>query len=262
MAKGAYIGVDGVARKVKQPYIGVDNVARKVKKAYIGVDNVARECMSGGTPVGDLPVGASVYMAVNGVPTEFLIIHQGLPRSADYDSSCDGTWLLTKNIYAVNKFGSSNDYVSSNHHKYLNDTFINLLDGNLAGIIKQVIIPYTKGMGLMGTYYTGSSGLSVKAFLLSRGEVMYQDDAASKNEGFILDYFYGADNDKRKAYFNGSAKAWLLRSPNTDEAMYQWGISDTGSADAWRHCGSEAGVRPAVIIPRDAMIDGNFNIIA
>ena len=48
MAKGQYVGVNGVARKVKQPYIGINNVARKVKTAYIGVNNVARECFSGG----------------------------------------------------------------------------------------------------------------------------------------------------------------------------------------------------------------------
>lgn len=42
MAKGAYIGIDSLARKVKKCYIGIDGVARKVKKAYIGVDGVAR----------------------------------------------------------------------------------------------------------------------------------------------------------------------------------------------------------------------------
>ena len=42
MAKGSYIGVNSVARKVKKCYIGVDGVARKVKKAYIGVNGVAR----------------------------------------------------------------------------------------------------------------------------------------------------------------------------------------------------------------------------
>lgn len=42
MAKGMYIGVNNVARKVKQIYIGVGGVARKVKKAYIGVGGVAR----------------------------------------------------------------------------------------------------------------------------------------------------------------------------------------------------------------------------
>lgn len=43
MAKNAYIGVSGVARKVKQPYIGVSGVARKVKSGYIGVSGVARQ---------------------------------------------------------------------------------------------------------------------------------------------------------------------------------------------------------------------------
>lgn len=48
MAKKAYIGIDGIARKIKKGYIGVDGVARKIKKAYIGVGGVARPCWSGG----------------------------------------------------------------------------------------------------------------------------------------------------------------------------------------------------------------------
>jgi len=37
MAKGAYIGVNNVAKKIKKGYVGVDGVARKIKKAYIGI---------------------------------------------------------------------------------------------------------------------------------------------------------------------------------------------------------------------------------
>ena len=48
MSKGAFVGVDGIARKIKSGYIGVDNVARKIKKAYVGVGGVARPCWSGG----------------------------------------------------------------------------------------------------------------------------------------------------------------------------------------------------------------------
>ena len=48
MTKAMYIGVGGVARKVKKMYIGVDNVARKVKKGYIGVGGVARCFFSSG----------------------------------------------------------------------------------------------------------------------------------------------------------------------------------------------------------------------
>lgn len=48
MSKGAYIGVNGVARKIKKGYIGIDGVARKIKKAYIGVGGIARPCWNGG----------------------------------------------------------------------------------------------------------------------------------------------------------------------------------------------------------------------
>lgn len=52
MAKDAYIGVNGVARKIKTPYIGVSGVARKVKNGYVGVSGVARQFMSGLPPIG------------------------------------------------------------------------------------------------------------------------------------------------------------------------------------------------------------------
>ena len=43
MSRGAYIGIDNVARRIRKGYIGIDNVARKITKGYIGVDNVARD---------------------------------------------------------------------------------------------------------------------------------------------------------------------------------------------------------------------------
>ena len=48
MAKKAYVGVDGIARKIKKGYVGVNGTARKIKKAYVGVGGVARPFWSGG----------------------------------------------------------------------------------------------------------------------------------------------------------------------------------------------------------------------
>ena len=48
MAKKTYIGISGVARKVKKMYVGIGGVARKVKKAYIGIAGVARAFFGGG----------------------------------------------------------------------------------------------------------------------------------------------------------------------------------------------------------------------
>lgn len=44
MAKGAYVGINGVARKIKGGYVGVSDTAQKIKKAYVGVGGVARPC--------------------------------------------------------------------------------------------------------------------------------------------------------------------------------------------------------------------------
>ncbi len=48
--KKIYLGVNGVAKKVKKAYIGVKeegtSYARKIKKAYLGVDNIARPVMT------------------------------------------------------------------------------------------------------------------------------------------------------------------------------------------------------------------------
>lgn len=48
MAKGIYLGIDSLSRKVKKMYLGIEGVARKVKKAYIGVNGIARLFFAGG----------------------------------------------------------------------------------------------------------------------------------------------------------------------------------------------------------------------
>ena len=69
MAAAQYIGVGGVARKVKSQFMGVGGVARKVKNGFLGVGGVARKCVGGetvtisgsGTSWGHtIPAGATV----------------------------------------------------------------------------------------------------------------------------------------------------------------------------------------------------------
>lgn len=50
MSNGAYIGVNGAARKVASMYVGVDGVARKVTKGYIGVDGLVRQFYGAAQP--------------------------------------------------------------------------------------------------------------------------------------------------------------------------------------------------------------------
>ena len=255
-----------VARKVKGIYIGINGVARKVKKAYIGDENgVARLCYLRGTPVNTLAVGSSVFINVDGVRTEFLVIHQGNPDSTVYDWSCSGTWLLSKETYGPIVWdGTDNDYANSNIHSYLNQTFLNLLDSGIQNLIKQAKIPYTNGTGSGGSLATGSSGLSTKIFLLSLAEVNHPNSRANV-EGAALDYFVEADEDNY-ARLDSLVKydtelEWAFRSPGNDSTtamfayLYNMGFGYTSCLYSFKFS-------PALILPSDAQIDENFNVIA
>lgn len=92
MAKGVYIGVDGLARKVKKMYIGVDGVARRVKKAYIGVGGVARPCWTGGelTYYGTItPLSSAVYMSAATKNKKYALFGGGQTSSGDAMNTVD-----------------------------------------------------------------------------------------------------------------------------------------------------------------------------
>ena len=166
-------------------------------------------------------VGSIVKLNVNGSPRDFIVVHQGKPGSM-YDESCNGTWLLMKDIYENRQWHSSNvnDYQNSTIHSYLNSTFLGLFDPEIQAVIKQVKIPYRKGSGTSKTVTSGANGLSAKIFLLSSTEVSFNTTICPTNEGAELSYFKGcADNssdNKRVAYLNSSDTHWWLRSPGTN----------------------------------------------
>lgn len=200
-----------------------------------------------GIPAGELAVGSSVFINVNGVPKEFLVVHRGLPSSS-YDSSCDGVWLLMKDIYENRARNSSDqsNYHTSTIHSYLNGDFLALLDAKVQNIIKTAKIPCSLQNG---SAYSG--GLSTKIFLLAALEVGF---TSGPSDGACLNYFSGATNTKRVAYLNGTATAWWLRSPYTSDGTKGWCVMSYGSNTSYT-CSSAYGIRPALILPYDALFD-------
>ncbi len=203
------------------------------------------------TKLGSKAVGSSVYLKVNGVNTEFLVVHQGKPSSL-YDDSCNGTWLLMKDIYKTMAWDSSNnDYKNSDVHSYLNGTFLGLLETDIQNAIKQVKIPYRNGTGSGGTTASGANGLSTKIFLLSGYEVGWttSDSQNFPVDGAKLDYFTASSsgNSKRIANLNGTATFWWLRSPYTDYANCVWRVHSDGDYSGWYY-DYTYGVRPALVL--------------
>lgn len=227
-----------------------------------------------GIPIGTLPVGSIVKIGVNGKSYDFLVVNQGIPSNSSlYDSSCDGTWLLMKDIYEnrVWKSGSINKYESSDIHTYLNNTFLNLFDSNIKNAIKQVKIPYRKDGGSGGTDQSGANGLSAKIFLLSGYEVGWttRDDQYFPNDGAKLSYFVSGTgtnaNNKRIAKLNDKKVIWWTRSPTTNSTYFAWRIATSGSKD-YNGTGLSHGIRPAFILPGTFPViqnqDGTYTLAA
>lgn len=209
-------------------------------------------------------IGSTIKLKVNGSAKDFIVVHQGKPSSV-YDDSCNGTWLLMKDIYENRQWHSSNtnDYANSTIHSYLNSTFLNLFESNIKNAIKQVKLPYRKGSGTSTTVTSGSNGLSAKIFLLSATETSFSFSSMPSGEGAELAYFKGcADNSsdsKRVAYLNGSAASWWLRSPSCGGFVNALCVSSNGG---WYslNCSDSYGIRPALILPSTLLVSDDGTV--
>lgn len=216
--------------------------------------------------LGTKAVGSIVKLNVNGAAKEFIVVHQGKPSSL-YDESCDGTWLLLKDIFEATRWHSSgvNNLENSTIHSILNSTLLNAFESNIRDAIKQVKIPYRKNGGSSGSDQSGANGLLCKLFLLSGYEIGFatSDNPYFPQDGAKLSYFesgtFPSANNKRIAKLNGSAVYWGLRSPFTYSTSLVWLVTYDGVGETSKASNS-TGIRPALILPPDMEVDSSGNV--
>lgn len=219
------------------------------------------------TQLGNVAVGTVLKLNENGTPQNYIVVHQGLPSSM-YDASCNGTWLLRQDIFTQYKWDNSgsNVYLNSNLVEFLEGDVIPLFSSAIQSAIKTVKIPYCVGGG-SSQVNSGANGYSCKVFLLGGYEVGFT--VATNNyfptDGAKLAYFeYGtgtSNNSKRIANFNGSPINWWLRSPYTSGSILAWCVRYDGfytSTDTT----APIGIRPAMVMPTNLIVDDNNNITA
>ena len=222
-----------------------------------------------GVLASSLAVGSTVKLMEGGAAVEYLVVNQGIPgNSSLYDASCDGTWLLRKDIHSDRKWHTRdvNEYESSAINTWLNGEFFNTLGSAEQAAIKQVKIPYRKDGGSYGTDQSGANGLSCKVFLLSGYEVGWttSDYSYCPVDGAKLSYFESGTgtpaNNKRIANLNGSAAYWWLRSPSTSYTSNVWYVyTDGGYGSSF--ASNSFGIRPALVLPSNALFDGKTMLL-
>ena len=219
--------------------------------------------------IGTKAVGSIVKLTVGGTPRNFIIVHQGKPSSM-YDESCNGTWLLMEEAHQRQKFHSvaTNDYALSDANKYLNGSFLSLLDAGIVKSIRWAKIPYRPGDGRDQTVASGGSGLPVRVFLLSVNEVagiVYQ----AARDGAQLAYFSGlsSPNAKFKATLDKARVNWWTRTPDcnpygqTNEVccISADGAAFTSIANTYE---TSFALRPALILPSTLLVSEDGAVIA
>lgn len=250
-----YCGIGGVQKEIKNLYTGVGGVRKDITEMWAGNAGVKKQIFSSVKLLGDIPVGSEVTLTESGSPELYIVVNQGLP-SSNYDSSCDGTWLLRKFIFesmAWNSGSWNTGYNTSSINKYLNSTFVERFSTYaINNLFMSPKIPiYSRGQ---------TRDYSAQVFLLSTYELDLTSNIFNPAEGAAMQYFYGAEANKRIAYFDGAPAIWWSRSMHTKDTDLSWYVSTTGNLSSQRSTGY-AGIRPALILKKDTIVSGDGSIV-
>ena len=206
-----------------------------------------------------LAIGQVVKLMENNVATDFIVVQQGLPSEA-YDASCNGTWLLRKNLYNImfwqHPYDSEKfyDWETCSANTWLNNTYYNLLGSVEQTVVKAVNIPVS------ATY-----NVTDKVFWLGGTEVGFVGDSDFASVGAKLAYFdensqYKAD-PKRVVTTGGVAQEWWLRSQRSTYDKQAFYIKTDGSSTYASIDNISKGNRPCLVIPSTSKFDKDTLIL-
>ena len=216
----------------------------------------------------DIAVGSIVKLKERYVDVEYIVINQGIPKNSSlYDDSCDGVWILRKEIFdkktlTVTGSSSTYGYVELNLDDCIQSEFYDVVfDSKTKSAIKEVRIPYVKSTNPL-SINSGKNGLLVNAFPLSRYEVGITSEGI--NTGARLEYFDESDdvqlNSKRRATYQGKLNNWSLRDVYwfSGQSSNRMSLVDTDGTSLGATGGTNVGIRPAMILSKTALFDKNL----
>lgn len=202
------------------------------------------------TTLGNKSVGSIVKLKENGVLVDFYVAKH------DYENGLNGsgrTLVVRKDCYDTRQWHTSNvnAYATSAIDTWLNNTYKNLLDADIRGVIGTTKIKYTPGNG-----NTTVGTLERAIFLLSVTE-LGKTASYANTEGTAL----SIASSLQIAYLNGSAVVQWTRSPCTGSTSYACYLSTCGDVGSG-NCYNTGGSRPAFTLPSTLSVsdDGSVSV--
>lgn len=202
------------------------------------------------TTLGNKSVGSIVKLKENGVLVDFYVAKH------DYENGLNGsgrTLVVRKDCYDTRQWHTSNvnAYATSAIDTWLNNTYKNLLDADIRGVIGTTKIKYTPGNG-----NTTVGTLERAIFLLSVTE-LGKTASYANTEGTAL----SIASSLQIAYLNGSAVVQWTRSPYTNGAVSAYYLNRNGDVNG-SGCGNTFGSRPAFTLPSTLSVsdDGSVSV--
>lgn len=202
------------------------------------------------TTLGNKSVGSIVKLKENGVLVDFYVAKH------DYENGLNGsgrTLVVRKDCYDTRQWHTSNvnAYATSAIDTWLNNTYKNLLDADIRGVIGTTKIKYTPGNG-----NTTVGTLERAIFLLSVTE-LGKTASYANTEGTAL----SIASSLQIAYLNGSAVVQWTRSPLTNYANNAYYLYTNGDVNNYG-CNATYGSRPAFTLPSTLSVsdDGSVSV--
>lgn len=202
------------------------------------------------TTLGNKSVGSIVKLKENGVLVDFYVAKH------DYENGLNGsgrTLVVRKDCYDTRQWHTSNvnAYATSAIDTWLNNTYKNLLDADIRGVIGTTKIKYTPGNG-----NTTVGTLERAIFLLSVTE-LGKTASYANTEGTAL----SIASSLQIAYLNGSAVVQWTRSPYTNYTDFACCLYTSGDVSNY-YCGITHGSRPAFTLPSTLSVsdDGSVSV--
>lgn len=202
------------------------------------------------TTLGNKSVGSIVKLKENGVLVDFYVAKH------DYENGLNGsgrTLVVRKDCYDTRQWHTSNvnAYATSAIDTWLNNTYKNLLDADIRGVIGTTKIKYTPGNG-----NTTVGTLERAIFLLSVTE-LGKTASYANTEGTAL----SIASSLQIAYLNGSAVVQWTRSPGTNYTGSACCLNTRGDV-YYNSCSNTRGSRPAFTLPSTLSVsdDGSVSV--